>query len=79
MNIVRVITAASMMALIMTLGFVDGVNAEGSGKCGLYEYRADVRRVIEGDTVVEPPRDCRRVHVCLCPRAAEEIFVQRQV
>lgn len=50
MNIMGAI-AASVMVAAMTIGIAADVNAQDAGKCGLYEYRADIRRVVDGDTV----------------------------
>jgi len=51
MNIMRAIATAFVMVPAMTIGIAVNVNADESGKCGLYEYRADIRRVVDGDTV----------------------------
>lgn len=50
MSAVRIIAAAPFVALFITLTFGGNVNAQGSANCGLYEYRADIRRVVDGDT-----------------------------
>lgn len=59
MSAVRIIAAVPFVALFITLTFTGNVNAQGSdtgtareqANCGLYEYRADTRRVVDGDTV----------------------------
>ena len=51
MNIMGAIAAASLITLALATGHASKVNAQDAGKCGLYEYRADIRRVVDGDTV----------------------------
>lgn len=46
-----VIAASLVLTMASSATLAPGVNAQGAGRCAFYEYKAQIVRVVDGDTV----------------------------